>query len=236
MGDPIDTEIMTLSEVAAYLKIAEKTVSRMIIRNEIPCTKVASQWRFMKSMIDDWLISRMNVVPQNDLARILESPEGIIPFSRIITDELILTNVKPGPKKEILLQLIDPLVDLEVVDDRDEFLRKLLAREKMVTTGIGRGVAIPHLRHPKENPGGGPRMVIGICPEGTDYDALDGEDTHLFFLLLSDSETLHLRILAKLNGILREQNFIKTFVSAPKGEHLKLFLEAEKRFEARKKE
>ena len=78
MSDPVDNEIMTLSEVASYLKIAEKTVSRMITRGEIPCTKVASQWRFMKSMIDDWLISRMNVVPQNDLAKILENPEGLI--------------------------------------------------------------------------------------------------------------------------------------------------------------
>ncbi len=235
MGDQIDTEIMTLSEVAAYLKIAEKTVSRMIIRNEIPCTKVASQWRFMKSMIDDWLISRMNVVPQNDLARILESPEGLIPFSRILSEELILTNLKPGTKKDILNQLVEPLVEMEVVDDKEDFLRKLLAREKMVSTGIGRGVAIPHLRHPKENPGGGPRLVIGICPEGTDYDSMDGHATHLFFLLISDSETLHLRTLAKLNGILREGDFIKRFSSCDQGEHMKLLLEAEKKFEAARK-
>ena len=144
MSDSVDSEIMTLSEVAAYLKIAEKTVSRMITRGEIPCTKVASQWRFMKSMIDDWLISRMNVVPQNDLAKILENPEGLIPFTRLTSEELILDNVKPGTKKDILTQLIVPLVQQEIIEDADEFLRKLLTREKMVTTGIGRGVAIPH--------------------------------------------------------------------------------------------
>lgn len=235
MGDQIDTEIMTLSEVAAYLKIAEKTVSRMIIRNEIPCTKVASQWRFMKTMIDDWLISRMNVVPQNDLARVLESPEGLIPFSRIVSPELILTHIAPGSKKDILSQLVEPLVEMEVVEDKEEFLRKLLAREKMVTTGIGRGVAIPHLRHPKENPGGGPRLVIGICPKGTDYESMDGELTHLFFLLISDSETLHLRTLAKINGILREGDFIKKFIAADPGDHMPMLLEAEKRFEAQRK-
>jgi excisionase family DNA binding protein len=230
MSDSVDNEIMTLSEVAAYLKIAEKTVSRMITRGEIPCTKVASQWRFMKSMIDDWLISRMNVVPQNDLAKILENPEGLIPFTRLTSEELILDNVKPGTKKDILSQLIQPLVQQEIIEDAEDFLRKLLTREKMVTTGIGRGVAIPHLRHPKENPGGGPRMVVGICKAGTDYESMDGRMTHLFFLLVSDSEVVHLRVMAKLNQILREGDFVARLTNAKKNEVLPILIEGEKLF------
>jgi len=230
MSDSVDNEIMTLSEVATYLKIAEKTVSRMITRGEIPCTKVASQWRFMKSMIDDWLISRMNVVPQNDLAKILENPEGLIPFTRLTSEDLILDNVKAGTKKDILAQLIVPLVEQEIIEDADDFLRKLLTREKMVTTGIGRGVAIPHLRHPKENPGGGPRMVVGICRNGTDYESMDGKLTHLFFLLVSDSEVVHLRVMAKLNQILREGDFVTRLMNAKKAEVLPILLEGEKLF------
>jgi len=230
MSDSVDNEIMTLSEVADYLKIAEKTVSRMIMRGEIPCTKVASQWRFMKSMIDDWLISRMNVVPQNDLAKILENPEGLIPFTRLTSEALILDNLKSGTKKEILAQLIIPLVQQEIIEDADDFLRKLLTREKMVTTGIGRGVAIPHLRHPKENPGGGPRMVVGICKAGTDYESMDGKLTHLFFLLVSDSEVVHLRVLAKLNQILRESDFVTRLTNAKKAEVLPILIEGEKLF------
>jgi len=230
MSDSVDNEIMTLSEVAAYLKIAEKTVSRMITRGEIPCTKVASQWRFMKSMIDDWLISRMNVVPQNDLAKILENPEGLIPFTRLTSEDLILDNVKAGTKKDILTQLIGPLVQQEIIEDAEDFLRKLLTREKMVTTGIGRGVAIPHLRHPKENPGGGPRMVVGICKAGTDYESMDGKMTHLFFLLVSDSEVVHLRVMAKLNQILREGDFVTRLINAKKNEVLPILIEGEKFF------
>lgn len=230
MSDSVDNEIMTLSEVASYLKIAEKTVSRMITRGEIPCTKVASQWRFMKSMIDDWLISRMNVVPQNDLAKILENPEGLIPFTRLTSEDLILDNVKAGSKKDILTQLIRPLVEQEIIEDAEDFLRKLLTREKMVTTGIGRGVAIPHLRHPKENPGGGPRMVVGICKGGTDYESMDGKLTHLFFLLVSDSEVVHLRVMAKLNQILREGDFVTRLINAKKTDVLPILLEGEKLF------
>jgi len=230
MSDSVDHEIMTLAEVANYLKIAEKTVSRMITRGEIPCTKVASQWRFMKSMIDDWLISRMNVVPQNDLAKILENPEGLIPFTRITNDEFIVENLKPGTKKEILSQLIVPLVEQEIIEDADEFLRKLITREKRVATGNGRGVAITHLRPLKEMQGGVPRMVIGICKAGTDYDSMDGKLTHLFFLLVSDSEVVHLRVLAKLNQILREGEFVNRLTHARKNEVLGILVEGEKLF------
>jgi mannitol/fructose-specific phosphotransferase system IIA component (Ntr-type) len=164
------------------------------------------------------------------LAKILENPEGLIPFTRITNDEFIVENLKPGTKKEILSQLIVPLVEQEIIEDADEFLRKLITREKMVTTGIGRGVAIPHLRHPKENPGGVPRMVIGICKAGTDYDSMDGKLTHLFFLLVSDSEVVHLRVLAKLNQILREGEFVNRLTHARKNEVLGILVEGEKLF------
>jgi len=231
MSDSIDNEIMTLSEVATYLKIAEKTVSRMITRGEIPCTKVDSQRRFSKSMIDDWLTSRMNVVPQNDLAKVLENPEGLIPITRLTSEDLIIDSLRPGSKKDILTQLIQPLVQQEVIEDADDFLRKLLTREKMVTTGIGRGVAIPHLRHPKENPGGGARMVVGICAQGTDFESIDGKKTYLFFLLVSDSEVIHLRVLAKLNQILREGDFVTRLTNAKRDQVLPILVEGERLFQ-----
>jgi len=200
-GNMHDQQLLTLSEVAEYLRVAEKTVLRMIARNEIPCVKVANQWRFIKSVIDDWLLARMNVVPQNDLAAVLSSPEGIIPLRRLINENLVVPNMRPAPKEEILRQLIQPLVELEIVTDPEDFLHKLMLREKMTSTALGRGIAIPHLRHPRENPGGGAHLVMGLCPEGTDFKSHDGGKTHVFFLLVSDSETLHLRVLAKLNAI-----------------------------------
>ncbi len=197
-----EQEVLTLAEVAQYLRIAEKTVLRMIARNEIPCVKVANQWRFLKTVIDDWLLARMNVVPQDDLAAVLSNPEGIIPLKRLINENLVVP-LKPGTKEEVLSQLVEPLVKLELVTEPQDFLRKLLLREKITSTALGRGMAIPHLRHPRENPGSGAHLVMGLCPEGTDFKSHDGQKTHVFFLLLSDSETLHLRVIAKLNSLFR---------------------------------
>ena len=205
-ADPTTTdsgagEVMTLAEVAVYLKVAEKTVLRMVHKGQIPCAKVASQWRFLRSMIDDWLTAKMRVVPRNDLARLIESSPDVVPLSRLLTDGLILLDVQPGTKEQVLRQLVRPLIQARIIDQEQPFLDKLLERERIVSTAVGKGVAIPHLRNPRENPGGGPVLVVGICRQGTDFDSPGGEKTQVFFLLCTDSEVIHLRVLAKVNRI-----------------------------------
>lgn len=207
-------EVMTLAEVALYLKLAEKTVLRMVHRGQIPCAKVASQWRFLRPMIDDWLTAKMQVVPRNDLARLIESSPDVVPLSRLLTDELILLDVQPGTKEQVLRQLVQPLVRCRIIDQEQSFLDKLLERERIVSTAVGKGVAIPHLRNPRENPGGGPVLVVGICKEGTDFKSLDGKKTQVFFLLCSDSEVIHLRVLAKVNRIAGKEDTMLQLIRA----------------------
>ena len=207
-------EVMTLPEVASYLRLAEKTVLRMAHKGRIPCAKVASQWRFLRSMIDDWLIAKMRVVPQNDLARLIESSPEVVPLARLLKAEYVVLDLRPGTKEEVLHQLVQPLRRTQFIDRVKPFLAKLLERERIVSTAVGRGIAIPHLRHPQDNPGGGPILVVGVCREGTDFEALDGEKTHLFFLLCTDSEVVHLRVLAKVNRIAGRRDAMQRLISA----------------------
>jgi PTS system nitrogen regulatory IIA component len=207
-------EVMTLPEVAAYLRLAEKTVLRMVHKGQIPCAKVASQWRFLRSMIDDWLITKMRVVPQNDLARLIESSPEVVPLSRLLKVEHVVLKLRPGPKEEVLHQLVQPLLRSRFIDREKPFVDKLLEREGIVSTAVGKGVAIPHLRHPRENPGGGPVLVVGTCREGTNFESPDGGKTHLFFLLCTDSEVVHLRVLAKVNRIAGRNEAMARLISA----------------------
>ena len=207
-------EIMTLSEVAVYLRLAEKTVLRMVHKGQIPCAKVASQWRFLRSMMDDWLIAKMRVVPQNDLARLIESSPEVVPLSRLLKAEYVILDIRPGTKEDVLHQMVQPLLRSQFIDREGPFVDKLLERERIVSTAVGKGVAIPHLRNPQENPGGGPLLVVGICREGTDFEAPDGEKTHLFFLLCTDSEVVHLRVLAKVNRIAGRKDAMARLICA----------------------
>jgi PTS system nitrogen regulatory IIA component len=221
-------EVLTLPEVAAYLRLAEKTVLRMVHKGQIPCAKVASQWRFLRSMVDDWLIAKMRVVPQNDLACLIESTPGVVPLSRILKEENVVLEIRPGTKEQVLRQLVQPLLRSKFIDREKPFVEKLLDRERIVSTALGKGVAIPHVRHLKENPSGGPVLVIGICREGTNFEAPDGEKTHLFFLLSTDSEVVHLRVLAKVNRIARRKEVMTRFIGCKSSmEVLQVLIRAE---------
>ena len=222
-------EVMTLAEVAEYLRLAEKTVLRMVHKGEIPCAKVASQWRFLRSMIDDWLTAKMRVVPRNDLARLIEGSPDLVPLSRLLRSEHVLLDLRPGSKEQVLRQLVEPLVLTGFVGRAEQFIDKLLEREALVSTAVGRGVAIPHLRNPVENPRGGPVLVVGICREGTDFASPDGEKTRLFFLLCTDSEVVHLRILAKVNRIAARRELLLQLAEAQSAEEiLRVLLRAER--------
>ena len=209
-----DEQIMTLSDVAQFLKLAEKTVLRMVHRQEIPCAKVGNQWRFIRPMIDDWLISKMQVVPPNDLARLIESDQIAVPLSRLVRPEFVVLDIEPDTKENVLAQLVRPLRQKGLVRDDGSFMEGLVRRERIVSTAIGNGVALPHLRNPLDNPIPGPAVIVGVCPKGTDFDAVDGEPTYLLFVLSTDSEIVHLRLMARLTRLLMDTRLVRRLKSA----------------------
>ncbi len=214
MENDTSRELLTLAEVAHYLKVAEKTVLRMVHNDEIPSIKVASQWRFRRAMIDEWLAARMKSPPKSELVKLIEATREPVPLSRLTEKRHILLSVTPGTKEEVLRQLVRPLVEAAVVPDGEEFLAKLMEREHMISTALGRGVAFPHIRRQKESRTSQPVLVVGVCRQGTDFDALDGEKTTLFFLLSTDSDVVHLRVMAKLNMLLGERKLNAKILAA----------------------
>ncbi len=210
----VNDPIMTLSEVAQYLKLAEKTVLRMVHRNEIPCAKVGNQWRFMRPMINDWLLSKMRVVPRNDLARLVEQNERLLPLSRLVLPEYVILGIRPDTKENVLAQMVRPLKEKGIVADDENFLAGLIRREQIVSTAMGNGVALPHLRDPRKNPIPGPAVIVGICPDGTDFDSADGEKTYLLFVLSTDSEVVHLRLMARLAALLKDSRLVQRLADA----------------------
>lgn len=199
-------EVLTLGEAAAYLKLAERTVHRMIQRNEIPCARVGSQWRFMKSVLDDWLLSRMQVLPRNEFAPLLGNERGIVRLSPMISPAQVVDRIDRGSPAEVLRQLAQPLVSQGVVPDPDRYVGLLLSREKLSSTAIGHGVAVPHVRRPQDNPPGAPAVILGICRDGTDFDAPDEQPVHFLFLLSTTSELIHLRLLKRITMLFRDRS------------------------------
>lgn len=195
-------DILTLQEVAEFLQLSDKTIMKMIKNGEIPCAKIANQWRFSKAMLEDWVMAQMKVIPQNDLSRLVESEFEYIPLSRLIDQESIIMDLRGRNSEEVLRELAEEAYKKELVSDREKLISKLLERESLTSTSIGKGIALPHLRKPCGSVVSRPKIIIGVSCEGIDFASFDGDKTTHFFLILSDSEVVHLRLLSRLTRIL----------------------------------
>jgi excisionase family DNA binding protein len=203
-----DANIMTLGEMAEYLKIAKRSLLRMAQHGDIPATKVASQWRFMRSVVDDWLIGRMKALPDQELESLIRSEKLPLPLPALIRPELVHLGVAGSDKEQVLGQLTGVLGRAGLVQDGRSFLERLLEREEMVSTAIFPGIAIPHFRKPEECPVREPRVVLGVAPQGVDFDSLDGGPTYALFLICANQVVVHLKIIAELALLFRRPNLV----------------------------
>lgn len=202
-------EIMTLNEVADYLKIASKTVSRMIQRDEIPCFKISGQWRFKKSVIDNWLDMKMNTTTSKINSSYSKDDISFMPLYKLINEDFIVLDIKDGDREEILRQLSKPLIVNNILENTDELVLNLLKRENMASTSISKRVAFPHCRKPEDNNHTFPPIILGVSKNGVSFDLTKENKTNLFFLILVNDEIIHLRILSKLAKFIKRENIIE---------------------------
>lgn len=201
--------LMTLADVAEFLQLSEKTVLKMVKNREIPCTKIANQWRFSRPMLNDWITSRMEVIPQNDLSRLLRKDFEIVPLSRLIYRKNILP-IRSTDRFEALKEMAQNAFESNLVSDKKDFLEKLIKREEMSSTAICSGIAIPHMREPSEDVVREARILIGYSREGIDFKSTDDHPTHILFLLITDSEVVHLKVLSRLSALLKDPENVET--------------------------
>jgi PTS system fructose-specific IIA component/PTS system nitrogen regulatory IIA component len=147
-------------------------------------------------------------------------------FSDFICREAIRTNLQAGDKKEAIRAMATSLLEAKKINDKDyeSIVEAILKREELGSTGIGRGVAVPHTKHPSV-----PRLVgtVAVSAEGIDFNSLDGEKVQLFFLLISppDRPGDHLRALENISRQLRDDTFCKFLKQATSADEIRQLLE-----------
>ncbi|MEQ8211831.1 MAG: PTS sugar transporter subunit IIA [Lacipirellulaceae bacterium] len=129
-------------------------------------------------------------------------------FVDFINREAIRTNVAATSKEEVIRTMATSLKEAgKIGDDQYEgIVEAILKREELGSTGIGRGVAVPHTKHPSVSELVG---TVAVSDEGVEFDSLDGEKVHLLFLLISppDRPGDHLRALENISRQLRDDTF-----------------------------
>ena len=134
-------------------------------------------------------------------------------LSEIIEEEDIISDLKASDKKSVLEELAEVISNHEPSINKKDIVKVLVERERLGTTGIGDGVAIPH---GKLNGVRQPLISFGRSKKGMDFDAMDGQPVYLFFLLIApeNSSGIHLEILARIAKILKNSAFRKKLMEA----------------------
>ncbi len=125
-----------------------------------------------------------------------------------IVVDAIIPDLKSTDKISVIKEMVESLKGSNSIDPSqvNDILRALMKREELGSTGIGKGVAVPHAKHDSI------KNIIGIAArsvKGVEFDALDGEPVFLFFLLLSpkDSAGIHLSALERISNVIRDADF-----------------------------
>jgi PTS system fructose-specific IIA component/PTS system nitrogen regulatory IIA component len=133
-----------------------------------------------------------------------------VKFSDFICIPAMKADLGSEDKESVIAELVGSLISAGQIkgDEQDSIVSAIMKREELGSTGIGRGVAVPHTKHPSVD-----RLIgtVGVSAAGVDFQSLDGEKVQLFFLLISppDRPGDHLRALENISRQLRDDTFCR---------------------------
>ncbi len=147
----------------------------------------------------------------------------------VMPKEAILDDLKSQNKKGLLEELVTPLAASTGLNS-DDLVRVLMERERLGSTGIGGGIGIPHGKIKDLE-----SLVLGfgLSRKGIDFESIDGKPTHIFFVLITpeDSTGLHLKLLARISRILKNDHFKERLLNAAdRDEILEIIKEEDEEF------
>ena len=197
---------LSVKDVAKLLNVTDKTIYRWIKQESIPAYRINEQCRFNRAEIIEWATSRR--IPFS--ADILTESDG----SKVTLPSLVDT-VKTGgvvyrlggeDKPTVLRNVVDVMHLPEEVD-REFLYQVLLARENLGSTGVGDGIAIPHVRNPIVLHITKPTITLCFLEHPINFGAIDGEPVDTLFTLISPTVRAHLHLLSRLGFVLQNPAF-----------------------------
>lgn len=147
-------------------------------------------------------------------------------FADFVSPQAIKASLEADDKEGVIREMATALMQAGAIAEGEfeSIIKAILKREELGSTGIGRGVAVPHTKHPSVEQLVG---TVGVSHEGVDFNSLDGERVQLFFLLISppDRPGDHLRALENISRQLRDDTFCRFLKQATTPEDIQQLLE-----------
>jgi PTS system nitrogen regulatory IIA component len=169
----MDDDILTIEEVARYLRVSERTVYDWAQKGEIPSGKIGTVWRFKKSEIERWVNERLSSNRPSNVFSVVQIQNILSP------DRILFLNY--SKKRDALISLAENLAGAPQIKSRQELVAEILRREELMSTAIGRGIAIPHVRLSSVTD-----LVVSVGVSQADiidFQSLDDVPVRLLFMI-----------------------------------------------------
>jgi nitrogen PTS system EIIA component len=194
---------LTLREATTYLDVDEGTLRRWIKSRGLPAHRVNERMMLNAVELWEWATENGIAVSRELLEKERGAPESVPPLGEMLAAGGIHHDV-PGEDRGAALREVVARLPLPEGTDREFVVQVLEAREAMGSTGIGDGIAIPHVRNPLLLGVGEPRVTLCLLRHPIDFDAVDGQPVYALFTVVSSTVPAHLKILARLGLALHD--------------------------------
>jgi PTS system nitrogen regulatory IIA component len=192
-------DILTIEEVAKYLRVSERTVYDWAQKGEIPAGKIGTVWRFKKDEIEKWVNERLTSSVKAGHNNQLVQVQNILSPDRIVI-------INHSTRHDVLVALADTLGTAPQIKNRQELSVEILKREELMSTAIGRGIAIPHVRLSSVTD---LVMAVGLCKNDIiDFQTIDDVPVRLLFMIAAayNQHSYYLQTLSFFSSKLKSQS------------------------------
>ena len=203
----MEDDILTIEEVAKYLRVSERTVYDWAQKGEIPAGKIGTVWRFKRAEIEKWVNERLSPSSYTQSVNMTVQVRNILSPERIVF-------IQHSTKHDALIELSDNLATAPQIKDAKELQNEILKREELMSTAIGRGIAIPHVRLSSVTD---LVMSVGICKSDIiDFQTIDDTPVRLLIMIAAayNQHSYYLQPLSYFSSKLKNQELRDALLGA----------------------
>ena len=210
---------LTINEVAKCLDLPLTTVERWIRQGRIPIYKSNNGCIFKKSVLEKWAATHNLSFSFPEEGAEKQPNLGLENLLSAMKRGGVFYDVKGSDVKTALKSAVENIPFLPE-DKKDELYETLIERENLTSTGIGKGIAIPHPRTPLSDVMENPAIITCFLEKPINFGAVDDKPVFVMFILLSTSIKIHLHLLSRLAFCMRDNSFVEFLRTSPYSEAL----------------
>ena len=222
-------EKLNIDEVAKHFGVSRVAVEGLIESGALPAVRSDGEWHIEKEMLEDWVRAEaVKLRPEEFAAIEVIQERKSLCVSSLLQNKNIIVDLFATTKSEVIQKLVDRMVSSYRIAGKKALLDAVRKREMLCSTAVLKGVAFPHPRRVPKQRFKAPRIVVGISGGGIDFEAEDGDLTHVFVLFCAPRDDLHLKMLAKFGRLLGDYRLVLRIRRAETPEEaIRIFREAE---------